>query len=79
VPCHHALADRPRAYIDAAGIAEDSKGWLFHTAYGHTATALSDQPMIRPDAWRIIRRHAAAAGMHTPIGNHTIHATGITA
>jgi integrase len=26
MPCHHALADTLRAYIDAAGIAEDRKG-----------------------------------------------------
>jgi len=25
-----------RAYIDATGIAEDRKGWLFRTARGHT-------------------------------------------
>jgi site-specific recombinase XerC len=45
MPCHHALAEALRAYIDAAGIAEDRKGWLFRTSCGHTATALSDQPM----------------------------------
>jgi integrase/recombinase XerC len=26
MPCHHALAEALRAYIDAAGIAEDRKG-----------------------------------------------------
>ena len=31
MPCHHALAEALRAYIDAAGIAEDRKGWLFRT------------------------------------------------
>ena len=46
MPCHHALAEALRAYIDAAGIAEDRKGFLFRTSRGHTATALSDQPMI---------------------------------
>src|SRR3954453_23235055 len=33
MPCHHALAEALRAYIDAAGIAEDRKGWLFRTAH----------------------------------------------
>src|ERR1700736_6645302 len=28
MPCHHALAEALRAYIDAAGITEDRKGWL---------------------------------------------------
>ena len=30
-------------------------------------------------AWLMIRRRAAAAGIHAPIGNHTFRATGITA
>src|SRR3984885_12567486 len=60
MPCHHALAEALRAYIETAGIAEDRKGWLFRTSRGHTATALSDQPMGQTDAWRMIRRRAAA-------------------
>lgn len=79
MPCHHALAEALRAYIDKAQIAEDRKGYLFRTARGHTATALSEQPMGQPDAWRMIRRRAAAAGIHAPIGNHSFRATGITA
>jgi hypothetical protein len=59
MPCHHALAEALRAYIDAAGIAEDRKGWLFRTARGHNATMLSANPMSQPDAWRMIRRRAA--------------------
>ena len=67
------------AFIDAAGIAEDRKGWLFRTSPRHTATVLTDQPMAQADAWRMIRRRAVAAGIHAPIGNHTFRATGITA
>ena len=36
------------------------------------------QPMNQPDASRMIRRRAVAAGIY-PIGNHTFRATGITA
>jgi site-specific recombinase XerD len=79
MPCHHALAEALRAYIDAAGIADDRKGFLFRTSRGHTATVLSEQPMMQPDAWRMIRRRAVAAGIQAPIGNHTFRATGITA
>ena len=79
MPCHHALAEALRAYIDAAGIAEDRKGWLFRTSPRHNATVLTEQPMAQADAWRMIRRRAAAAGIHAPIGNHTFRATGITA
>ncbi len=35
--------------------------------------------MAQADAWRMIRRRAAAAGIHAPIGNHNFRATGITA
>jgi site-specific recombinase XerD len=35
--------------------------------------------MSQPDAWRMIRRRAAAAGITAPIGNHTFRTTGITA
>jgi site-specific recombinase XerD len=79
MPCHHALAETLHAYIAAAGIAEDRKGFLFRTSRGHNATVLSEQQMTQSDAWRMIRRRAVAAGIHAPIGNHTFRATGITA
>ena len=47
MPCHHALAEALRAYIDAAGIVEDRKGWLFRTARGHNgdrAIRQADEP-----------------------------------
>ena len=50
MPCHHALAEALRAYIDAAGIAEDRKGFLFRTARGHKADMLSDRTMNQSDA-----------------------------
>jgi site-specific recombinase XerD len=79
MPCHHALAEALRAYIDAAGIVEDRKGWLFRTARGHDGSVLSGKPMSQPDAWRMIRKRAAAAGITAEIGCHTFRATGITA
>jgi site-specific recombinase XerD len=79
MPCHHALAEALRAYIDAAGIADDRKSWLFRTSARHTVTLLTEQPMTQADAWRMIRRRAAAAGIHPPIGNHSFRATGIIA
>ena len=79
MPCHHALAEALHAYINAAGIAEDRKGWLFRTSPGHDAMLLTSQPMNQPAAWYMIRRRARAAGINAPIGNHTFRATGITA
>ena len=79
MPCHHALAEALHTYINAAGIAEDHKGYLFRTAPGHNATVLLEKPMAQADAWRMIRRRAVAAGIAAPIGCHTFRATGITA
>jgi hypothetical protein len=78
MPCHHALAEVLHAYINAAGIAGDRKGWLFRTARGHNGKVHSKNPMTQPDAWRMIRRRAAAAGIAEAIGCHTFRATGIT-
>jgi site-specific recombinase XerD len=81
LPCHHALAEALHAYIAAAGLAglAGQRAWLFRTARGRGAATLSDLPMTQPDAWRMIRRRAAAAGIAAPIGNHSFRATGITA
>jgi integrase len=79
MPCHHALAEELRAYIDAAGIDVDRKGYLFRTAPGHNATVLLEKPVAQADAWRMIRRRALAVGIQAPIGNHSFRATGITA
>jgi len=78
MPCHHALAEAVHAYLQAAGIGEERKGWLFRSAKGR-GDALSTSPMAQTDAWRMVRRHALAAGIATPIGCHTFRATGITA
>jgi integrase/recombinase XerD len=56
------------AYIAAAGIAGDKKGPLFRAAIGRTGK-LSDRPMSRVDAWYMVRRRAADAGMEAAIGN----------
>jgi site-specific recombinase XerD len=79
MPCHHALAETLHTYINAAGIAEDRKGFLFRTSRGHNGSILSDQPMAQSNAWRMIRKRAAAAGIPAEIGCHTFRATGITA
>jgi integrase len=78
MPCHHALAEAVHAYLQVAGIGEDRKGWLFRSGKGR-GDALSTSPMAQTDAWRMVRRRAAVAGIATPIGCHTFRATGITA
>ena len=78
MPCHHFLEDYLHAYIDGCDLAADPKGPLFRTIArgrrGLTATVLP-----QANAYAMIGRRAAAAGIETKIGNHTFRATGITA
>jgi integrase len=76
MPCHHALAEALHAYINAAGIGEDRKGFLFRTSRGHNGSMLSHQRFAQPDAWRMVRRRAVVAGIAAPICNHTFRAPG---
>jgi site-specific recombinase XerD len=77
MPCHHKLDEYLHAYIAAAGIEGDRKGWLFRTTEGRSG-ALTDRPMSQADVYRMIRRRADDAGIMTRIGCHTFRATGIT-
>jgi integrase len=78
MPAHHTLQEYLDAYIEAAGIGEDRKGSLFRSAAGRIGR-LTNQPMSRADAFRMIGRRAEAAGVVTRIGCHSWRARGITA
>ncbi len=77
MPCHHKLETYLDEYVKAAGIEDDRKGPLFRSATGKTGQ-LSDRPMLRGDAWRMVRRRASDAGIEAAIGCHTFRAAGIT-
>lgn len=77
MPCHHNLETYIQDYLDGAGIKNDTKGVLFRTATPRGGQ-LTDRPMSQPDAYRMIRRRAAQAGIWTQVGNHSFRATGIT-
>ena len=77
MPCHHNLEIYLDEYLEAAEIAGDKKSSLFRSALGRTGK-LSERPMTRIDAWRMVQRRAEHAGIETHIGNHTFRATGIT-
>jgi site-specific recombinase XerC len=64
MPCHHNLDDYLMAYIKGAALTADPKGFLFRTALG-TIGLLSARPMGQSDAYRMIRRRAADAGILT--------------
>src|SRR6201984_3252199 len=78
VPCHHNLETYLTAYIAGASIAEDPKGPLFRTI-GRGTGLLTRTPLPQANAYAMIGRRAAAAGIATKLGNHSFHATGITA
>ena len=78
VPCHHSLDEYLHAYLGGAGIADDAKGPLFRTI-GRGTGRLTRTPLPQANAYAMVRRRAAAAGIKTRIGNHSFRATGITA
>jgi integrase len=78
MPCHHNLEAYLVAYLDGADLGDDPKGPLFRTI-GRGTGRLIRTPLPRANAYAMIRRRAAAAGIKTQIGNHSFRATGITA
>ena len=78
MPAHHSLQEWLDAYLEAAGIGDDRKGFLFRTAERRTGR-LTDKSLSQADAYRMVKRRAAAAGVATQIGCHSWRARGITA
>lgn len=74
-PCHHKLEEYLDEYIAAAGVAGEKDAPLFRTTGRFTGIS---HRLTQPDAYRMIRRRARAAGIETLIGNHSLRATGIT-
>lgn len=77
VPAHHHAETYLDAYLAAAGVADDRKGWLFRSI--DRERVLTARPMHRNDALRMIKARAKAIGLPEAIGCHTFRATGITA
>jgi len=78
MPCHHNLEAYLTTYIEGAGLADDPKGPLFRTI-GRKTKTLTRTPLPRANAYAMVQRRAAEAGLATKIGNHSFRATGITA
>ncbi len=57
---------------------EDLKGSLLRTI-GRGTALLTRTPLPQANAYAMIGRRAAAAGIATKVGNHSFRATGITA
>jgi site-specific recombinase XerD len=78
MPCHHNLEEYLTAYLDGAGLRGDPKGPLFRTI-GRGTGKLTRTVLPQANAYAMIGRRAAAAGISTKLGNHSFRATGITA
>jgi len=78
MPCHHSLEAYLDAYLDGCDLRRDPKGPLFRTVERGRG-GLTSTHLPQANAYAMIGRRAAAAGIATKIGNHTFRATGITA
>ena len=78
MPCHHALEEYLVGYLDGAELRDDPKGPLFRTI-DRGMGKLTRTALPQANAYAMIRRRAAAAGIATKLGNHSFRATGITA
>jgi integrase len=54
-------------------------GWRAAPGCGASAPGISTSPLPQANAYAMIGRRAAAAGIATKLGNHSFRATGITA
>jgi site-specific recombinase XerD len=78
MPCHHNLEEYLIAYLDGTGRRADPKGPLFPTI-GRGTGKLTRTVLPQANAYAMIGRRAARAGIATKLGNHSFRATGITA
>ncbi|MBV9509909.1 MAG: tyrosine-type recombinase/integrase [Caulobacteraceae bacterium] len=78
MPCHHSLETYLDAYLDGCDLRRNPKAPLFRTLERGRGV-LTSTPLPQANAYAMIGRRAAAAGITTRIGAHTFRATGITA
>ena len=78
MPAHHKLEQFLDECLAVAGIRENGKTPLFRSALAATGV-LTDKPMNRVDAYRMVRRRTADAGFRVKLGCHVFRATDITA
>jgi integrase len=67
MPCHHNLEEYLTAYLDGASLRGDPKGPLFRTI-GRGTNKLTRVVLPQANAYAMIGRRAAAAGIATKLG-----------
>lgn len=77
LPAHSRLQEHMDAYLTATGFDLCHDAPLFRSA--DTRGRLTDRPMSRNDALRMVKRRAAEAGLSPTTCCHSFRATGITA
>ena len=77
LPVHHKAEAYLDAYLDAAGIADETGTPLWRTLTRRRE--ISGRRMSRVDVFQMIKRRVKAAGLGTAANCHTFRATGITA
>lgn len=77
VPAHHNADEYIDAYLKAAGFGEHKKSPLFRTV--DRSGRITERGMTRNDAFRMVKRRSAAAGLSAKTSCHSFRATGITA
>ena len=77
MPLHHSAEEAILGYMDAADLHGQKNMPLFRTL--DRRRNLTENRLLRQDAFDIVRRRARQASLGSSIGNHTMRATGITA
>jgi len=77
MPIHHTAETYLDAYLEAAGLWEAKGTPLFRTALGRRRQ-LTERGLQRQEAWAMVKRRAAAAGVNPAACNHSFRASGIT-
>ncbi|MEP6755953.1 MAG: tyrosine-type recombinase/integrase [Chthonomonadales bacterium] len=79
IPCHHLLEQYLDAYLVVAGVSGDKEAPLFRSIQGKgIKQELTVRPLLRFDAYVMVRRRLQAAGIIGEFSCHSFRATGIT-
>jgi hypothetical protein len=76
-PLNFATSIRAYGYIDGLWIVNEKNGPLFGTI-DRKMKEIGDSPLAQPDAWRMVNRRTASAGISTAVCNYAFRVASIT-